>query len=71
MSMTRVTASKMTPNEMIALLLEQQADIIRLTEERDAARREVCEMPPRLYIKQAYEYAYLRGWDCFKNQETQ
>ena len=38
----------------------------RIQKERDEARREVCEMPPRLYIKQAYEYAYLREWDCYK-----
>ena len=44
MSMTRVTASKMTPNEMIALLLAQNADIIRLTEERDAARTELARV---------------------------
>lgn len=41
---------------------------VKLLAERDAARREVCEMPPRLYIKQAYEYAYLRGWDCYEEK---
>jgi hypothetical protein len=45
-------------------------ELERLRAERDEARREVCEMPPRTYIKQAYAYAYLRGWDCYKNQET-
>ena len=70
MTMTRVTASKMTPNEMIALLFAQNADIIRLTEERDAARREVC-VSLNGNMKQAHEYAASRDWDCFKNQETQ
>ena len=66
---------KMTPNEMIALIFAQNADIIRLTEERDAARREVC-----LWVNTdasgcmksgSEETAIERGWDCFKNQETQ
>lgn len=64
---------KLTPNEMIAHgreLSRRNADIIRLTEERDAARVEMC-VSLNGNMKQAYEYAASRGWDCFKNQETQ
>lgn len=37
-----------------------------LREERDAARREVCE-----FEEYCIEEANKRGWDCYKNKETQ
>lgn len=70
MSLTRVSASKLTPNEMITLIFAKDVEIIRLTEERDAARVEVC-VSLNGNMKQAHEYAASRDWDCFKNQETQ
>ena len=42
----------------------------RLQSERDEARREVCEHR----VKQQHspqQHAIDRGWDCFKNEETQ
>ena len=41
------------------------AEIKRLREERDEARREVCEFE-LVNMKQAHEYATYRGWDCFE-----
>jgi hypothetical protein len=41
-------------------------DMNKLKAERDEARREVCELASRPYIKHAYEYAHERGWDCYK-----
>ena len=35
--------------------------------ERDEARREVCEFE-LVNMKQAYEYATHRGWDCYKEE---
>ena len=35
--------------------------------ERDEARREVCEFE-LVNMKQAYEYATHRGWDCYKEK---
>jgi hypothetical protein len=52
----------------VELMNREAADEIeRLRAERDEARREVCEMPNRTYIKEAYQYAYQRGWDCYKD----
>ena len=45
------------------------AEIKRLREERDEARREVCEFE-RVNMKQAHEYATYRGWDCFKEDRA-
>jgi len=42
----------------------------RLREERDEARREVCEFE-MVNIKCAHDYATYRGWDCYKKEETQ
>ena len=39
--------------------------IKRLREERDEARREVCEFGS-LNSKKTHQYATYRGWDCFK-----
>ena len=43
--------------------------IDRLTAERDEARREVCQSRSTSYphdMKEVYEIADSRGWDCFK-----
>jgi predicted RNase H-like nuclease (RuvC/YqgF family) len=55
--------------ELMSIIEEQKAEIIRLTEERDEARRELCN---RCYGRlNARGEANLRGWDCYnKNQET-
>jgi hypothetical protein len=54
--------------ELMSIIEEQKAEIIRLTEERDDARRELCN---RCYGRlNARGAANLRGWDCYKNQET-
>jgi len=45
-------------------------DMNKLKEERDEARREVCELASRPYIKHAYEYAHERGWDCFQENNN-
>jgi len=42
----------------------------KLREERDEARREVCEFE-MVNIKCAHDYATYRGWDCYKKEETQ
>ena len=41
----------------------------KLREERDEARREVCQFRSTSYphdMKEVYEIADSRGWDCFK-----
>ena len=45
-------------NEVYA---RHDAECLRLTEQRDEARREVCE-----FEKYCLEEAAKRGWDCFK-----
>ena len=58
----------MTPKELIAALFAADAEIVRLTEERDEARRELCN---RCYGRlNARGAANLRGWDCFKEEKT-
>jgi len=54
-------------NETIRNLNNQLVDALR---ERDEARREVCELASRPYIKHAYEYAHERGWDCFQENNN-
>jgi hypothetical protein len=65
---------KLTPNEMIAMIFAKDVEIIRLTEERDEARREVCDWhhtdESGCVKSGSEETAIKRGWDCFKNQET-
>jgi hypothetical protein len=44
-------------------------EIERLRVERDEARREVCQCRSTSYphdMKEVYEIADSRGWDCFK-----
>jgi len=43
--------------------------IAELIKERDEARREVCQFRSTSYphdMKEVYEIADSRGWDCFK-----
>lgn len=55
------------------------AENTKLREERDEARREICEYQPRYYGKnsvtiEAENAAERRGWDCYdekKKEETQ
>jgi len=54
-------------NETIRNLNNQLVDALR---ERNEARREVCELASRPYIKHAYEYAHERGWDCFQENNN-
>ena len=62
--------------ELLSTIEEQKAEIKRLRMDRDAARREVCEMTPRYEgrhddtFEESRGVAVERGWDCFKNQET-
>ena len=47
-------------------LSEQVASV---TDERDEARREVCELrcnPPERFIGLPHELAKVNGWDCYK-----
>ena len=64
----------MTLREIVdEVFAKHNAECLRLTEqlnktisERDAARREVCE-----FEEYCIEEANKRGWDCYKNKETQ
>jgi len=49
---------------------EAADEIERLREERDEARREVCQYRSTSYphdMKEVYEIADSRGWDCYKD----
>ena len=44
----------------------------RMMNERDEARREVCQSRSTSYphdMKEVYEIADSRGWDCFKEEQ--
>ena len=46
-------------------------EIERLRKERDEARREICQSRSTSYphdMKEVYEIADSRGWDCFKEK---
>ncbi len=49
----------------------QNAELVRnlamAQDERDAARRMVCEWHGGLRVQHPQDYAERRGWDCFKN----
>lgn len=51
-------------------LVALQAAIVRLTAERDEARREVSFLRPSVCLgaQTAHEYAESRGWSCFKEE---
>jgi hypothetical protein len=54
----------------VELMNREAADEIeKLRKERDEARREVCQFRSTSYphdMKEVYEIADSRGWDCFK-----
>ena len=57
-------------------MTEMSEQLKKLTHERDEARREVCELENLDWIgsvcrKGIKETARLRGWDCYKKEETQ
>jgi uncharacterized coiled-coil DUF342 family protein len=50
-------------------MMQAADEIERLRKERDEARREVCQFRSTSYphdMKEVYEIADSRGWDCFK-----
>ena len=63
--------------ELLSTIEEQKAEIKRLRMERDAARREICEVSSEDLgeLKDLHEWeereAKRRGWDCYKKEETQ
>ena len=56
-----------TLKDKLKMMQEERDEIERLRKERDEARREVCEFE-LVNMKQAYEYATHRGWDCYKEE---
>ena len=55
--------------EAFALAAWSCREIDRITAERDAARREICQSRSTSSphdMKEVYEIADSRGWDCFK-----
>jgi hypothetical protein len=62
------------PLDVIRTLCEAYAEMIRLEEERNDARREVCELSSRdsgeLDIYASDKEAKRRGWNCYKSEET-
>lgn len=68
-----VTVIRSNPEAYAPALMQQAADEIELLrigvatalKERDAARREVCNMMHKTGFFRG-DYADSRGWDCFK-----
>lgn len=61
------------PLDVIRTLCEAYAEMIRLEEERDQARRMYCtcmESPTRTSGTPARETALLWEWDCFKIEKA-
>ena len=54
-------------SRMVGTIHAVDEALLVLTKERDEARREVCEFE-LVNMKQAYEYATHRGWDCYKEK---
>ena len=55
------------------IMKQAYADIVRLTAQRDEARREVCQCRSASWphdTGEVYEIADSRGWDCFKEETT-
>jgi hypothetical protein len=48
------------------ILKQAYGDIVRLTAERDEARRDVCDMMHMTGFL-AGDFAHSKGWDCFKD----
>ena len=60
--------SKPTKQELIDHVESLVAKCAELTSERDEARREICQSRSTSYphdMKEVYEIADSRGWDCF------
>ena len=53
------------------VMLDLITEIVRLTAERDEARREVSFLRPSVCLgaQTAHEYAEARGWDCFRQED--
>jgi hypothetical protein len=66
--MVRLDGVWITPNAAIDEITRLRADLAQRTAERDAARREVCELRADLRSTRTSpeEIAEDRGWDCFK-----
>ena len=50
-------------------IMQLRQQVTNLRAERDEARREVCQSRSTSYphdMKEVYEIADSRGWDCFK-----
>jgi hypothetical protein len=60
----------MTPNEMIAALFAANADIVRLTAERDEARQRLCKVVADNRDMWGEDVAKEYGWDCFKEETS-
>jgi len=56
------------PLDVIRTLCEAYAALIRLEEERDEARLEVCNFDNTRFA--ARQEAAKRGWDCFKIEKA-
>ena len=72
---TNIPDTTMTLQEVIdEVFARHDAECLRLTEQRDEARREVCELSSQdcgeLDLHGADREAKRRGWDCFKKEET-
>ena len=62
-------------DEMEAEIVQQAKKIERLRNERDEARREICEYQPRYYgtnsvTVEAHHAAERRGWDCYRENQA-
>jgi hypothetical protein len=58
-------------NDTRNLIISMKVALERLQQERDEARREVCQFRSTSYphdMKEVYEIADSRGWDCFKEK---
>ena len=72
---TNIPDTTMTLQEVIdEVFARHDAECLRLTEQRDEARREVCVLSvtyANFYsVGEEKEAAKDRGWDCFKEEET-
>ena len=61
------------------VIAKMQAEIARLTAERDEARMQVCilgavttklKQAPKTTLAEAMQIAEKFGWDCFSNEES-
>ena len=62
------------PNDTRNLIISMKVALERLQQERDEARREVCQFRSTSYphdTKEVYEIADSRGWDCFEENTNE